>query len=162
MKINKIVPFIVIITWIILLSFPAYANDALSYLFMRCFYAFIFGSIWVLIVEYVYCVIIFRKTGYLRNFLFVITANVVTTIMGFFVMGLMSDSYVYLEDYGSMRNFLTCYVCTVPVEAIILKLFLKSTEGLTFLSAFINAVLFNVLSYIGIVVIFYNLTVTPG
>jgi hypothetical protein len=161
MKINNIVRTILVIAGVLLLCFPAYANDAISFLFIHCFSAFILGSICALVVEYVYCVFRFRKTGYLRNFLFVITANTVTTIMGFFVMALIPYS-LFLKNDGPLLIFFICYLCTVPVEALILKLFLSSTERLTFFSAFLNAVAFNVLSYIGIMAIFYSSPVKYG
>lgn len=142
---------------IIILPFPARADDALSMLVGNGLEAFTLGTIWVLIVEFAYCRYRFKHTSNLRNILFVITANVATTIMGFFLLLLTPDSEVYFTESGIMWRFLICYLCTVPVEALILKQFLRSTEQLSFLSAFINSVLFNIFSYIGIVAIFFIL-----
>jgi hypothetical protein len=147
----------VAIIGILLLSLPAYADDALSILLARSAEAFMWGTIWVLVVEFGYCYYRFKNTSLLRNILFVITANVVTTIMGFYLVILIPDYEIFFTVEGALLRFLIYYVCTVPVEAIILQLFLRRTERLSFLSAFMNSVLFNLLSYIGIVLIFFIL-----
>lgn len=146
-----------IIIGIVLLSLPVYANDALSILLSRSVEAFMWGSIWVIAVEFGYCYFLFKNTSLLRNILFVVTANVVTTIMGFYLVLLIPDLEIFFTIKGAMLRFLILYLCTVPVEALILKMFLRSTEKLSFLNAFMNAAFFNLISYVGIVAIFYVL-----
>ena len=140
LKENKMMlsPYLIIIG-ILLLSFPAYANDALGVLLARSVEAFMWGTIWVLIVELGYCIYRFKNTSFLRNILFVITANVVTTIMGFWVIMLIPDYEVFFTVKGALLRFLIFYICTVPVEALILKWFLRTTEQLNYLNAFIKS-----------------------
>jgi uncharacterized BrkB/YihY/UPF0761 family membrane protein len=77
--------------------------------------------------------------------------------MGFAVILFAPDEEVFFTVSGAMLYFIVGYILTVPVEALILKWFLRSTEQLSFLNAFMNAALFNLISYIGIVAIFFVL-----
>jgi len=159
MKINRKVTFIypgLIIMALLALSFSAYANAGLAALYVYSFDTFSIGTICILIIEYVYCIFMFKKSGYLINFLFVITANMFTAIIGVLALNIYSRISMVNDP---LRIFLLCYAVTVPIEALLLKEILKSTEELTFLKAFLNSVLFNLLSYIGIVAIFYKMPV---
>jgi len=156
----KFIPWLIFIG-IMLLSFPVYANDALSMLLGRSLEAFIVGTIWVFVVELGYCIYKFNHTSHLRNIIFVIIANAITTIMGVFLMLLTTLPVLSLTFSRVMLRFLLCYACTVPIEALILKLMLRNTEQLDFLDAFMNAALFNLVSYIGIIAIFFILPSRP-
>jgi len=167
----------ILIMAFLLIPLSVYANDSLPIFNGLGFAAFYYGTIWVLISELGYCLYQFGHTNLLRKCVFVIMANSITTAIGFVWMLIAPEPLAHLLDiffpgtyegvirgvpehntleiFGVMLMFLTGYISTAPIEAVVLHLFMRNTEHLNPTDSLKYSALLNAISYAGLVILYF-------
>jgi len=161
-----------------LTSTAVLADDALPLFLGLGYDAFTLGVLWVLVAEGAYFFIKFTKTGLFRKMATVIGMNVVSTLVGFLLVGLEADriavwlgggfggdNFEGLFDHpvhqvlGVLATFAIGYVTSTLIEWFPMLVALSAEEQLTGLATLQHSALCNFISYAGLTLLYVAMVV---